>query len=153
MNIAQREHADAYRETLPVDETLARLEGLFHSRRAVMNTARNRRIRLEAFDDRYSEEDWQISDVRIRAANELTQAEMKLADYEKEIIEVARLIVAEANNAELITSCNCLNRERNIAETAADAEIAEKPTDAQFMRWVHERAEAEAQDDAEIIAV
>jgi hypothetical protein len=100
----QFENAVAFTEELPADDTLSRMEELFHQRRGVMITANNRRIRLEAFDERFAGERWQISDGRLRLSNEFTQAEMKRREIEAEIVEVARLIVAEANNSELATA-------------------------------------------------
>jgi hypothetical protein len=100
--IAQIEHAATFTEDFPAADTLARLEELFHKRRGVMVIANNRRIRLEAFDERFAGEDWQISDGRLRLSNEFTQAEMRRSELEAEIVEVARLIVAEADNQELM---------------------------------------------------
>jgi hypothetical protein len=105
-SIAQLENRDAsiYADPLPAEDTFTRLENLFHQRRGVMITANNRRIRLEAFDERFAGEDWQISAGRLPLSNEFTQAEMRRREIEGEIVEVARLIVAEANNSELITT-------------------------------------------------
>jgi len=101
MNIAQIEYSDTFVEELPTQDTLDRMEQLFTDRRREMITAKNRRIRLAAFDERFADENWQISDGRIRLANELTQAEMKLAENLSEIIEVAGQIYAEHAAAEL----------------------------------------------------
>jgi hypothetical protein len=112
MNIAQIEYADTFTELLPSDETLDRMERLFTDRRREIITAKNRRIRLAAFDERFADESWRMSDGRIRLANELTQAEMKLAENLSQIVEVAGQIYAEHAAAELI----------RLREAAADAE-------------------------------
>ncbi len=84
------------------DGPLDRLEELFTQRRREKVIANNRRIRLSAFDEKYADENWQMSDGRIRLASELTSAEMRVAEIEGEIVEAARQIAAEADNAELI---------------------------------------------------
>lgn len=45
MNVSQLEYADAFKDALPSDDTLARMEDLFHKRRGVMIVAKNRRSR------------------------------------------------------------------------------------------------------------
>ncbi len=101
MTVSQLEYADTFVEALPAEDTLDRMERLFTDRRREMITAKNRRIRLAAFDERFAGEDWQMSDDRIRLANELTQAEMKLAENLQEIIAVAGQIIAEYAAADL----------------------------------------------------
>ena len=73
-----------------------------------------RQIRLAAFDERFADENWQISDVRIRLANELTQAEIKLAENLAQIVEVAGQIYAEHAASELL----------RLREDAPTAELA-----------------------------
>ena len=102
MTVAQLEHADTFCDPLPAQDTLERMEELFTRRRRELVLVKNRRIQLAGFDERFSDEGWQMSQGRIRLTNELNQAELRMAEIEFEIVEVARLIVAEADNLEMI---------------------------------------------------
>lgn len=102
---------------LPSYETLLRGENAFTAWRRELNTIRNKKQQIERRDDD------QMSDGYVALCNQLSQSELRLMDDLSEIVATARRIVSEADNAELLTTCNCLNRDRNLAEAAADAAI------------------------------
>jgi hypothetical protein len=104
---------------LPSYETLLRGHAAFTEWWRVMVTIKNSRKAL----DWRADKDEQMSDGFVALSNHLAQSELSAAEKINNIVEVCRQIVAEADNAELINACNCLNRERNIAEAAADAAI------------------------------
>jgi hypothetical protein len=92
MTVAQLEHAaTVYRDPLPSEDLFDRMEELSRNRRFLIATAAVVRARQEAKGR---------SD---RTMNLLTQASLRQAEVEREIVEVARLIVAENDNAEMIT--------------------------------------------------
>jgi hypothetical protein len=103
MNLTQLENGLALAGALPQVETIDRLEELVTQRRREMILERNRRVQLSAFDDMHPGVDWQTSDKRIRLVGQIAQSEQRRARIKQEIIEVARLIVAEADNEEAVS--------------------------------------------------
>jgi hypothetical protein len=95
MNLTQMENAYAFADPLPAVETIDRLEELVTQRRRELIIEHNRRIQLETFDDRFPGPDWQASDKRVRLVDQIAQSEQRRARIKQEIVEVARLIVAE----------------------------------------------------------
>ena len=94
--IAQIEHAGgAYSEPLPSADLFDRMEALLRDRRSAIVLATSRGFDL----DRAAKE----SPAETRILNDKTRAEMRRAEMEIEAIEVARLIVAEADNLEMVT--------------------------------------------------
>lgn len=75
-------------------QLFARLETLINNRRCDIAMADNRRDALEALNGRLTDEHLK------RIANDLDDAQMRRVRTETWIIEVARLIVAQADNAE-----------------------------------------------------
>jgi hypothetical protein len=99
MTVAQIEHAATLRpDPLPAEDLFDRMESLIRDRRAAIFTTADRRIRLETFEQMGAPADYSR---RVQYSNELTTAAMRQAEIEREIIEVARLLVAEADNAEM----------------------------------------------------
>ena len=102
MNVTQLENAYTYADRLPTQTTVDRMEQVITDRRRELILLKNRQFKLRTFDNAYAEEDWQASDGRKRLVNQITQSELRLRRVWDEIVEVARLIVAEADNGELI---------------------------------------------------
>lgn len=88
---------NAYAPRLPERSTFERLEDLFMLWRRVRNTAVRKQLQVESFDRRYSLPEDQAADRRNEIVNQQTQAELRRAAIEKEIYNVARLLVAEAD--------------------------------------------------------
>lgn len=103
MTVAQIEHKETFTESLPEHATLDRMEQLFIDKRRDEVLIERRRIQLQVFDDNYPGDDWMMSDRRNDLVNQITQSELRHARVAGEIVEVARLLVAEADNSELIT--------------------------------------------------
>jgi hypothetical protein len=103
MNLTQFENGLAVADAPPTVETIDRLEELVTQRRRELVLEHNRRIQLSAFDDMYSGADWQASDKRVRLVSQIAQSEQRRARIKQEIVEVARLIAAEADNEEAVS--------------------------------------------------
>lgn len=116
MNVTQLENSYTYAERLPAQTTVDRMDDLCMQRRHELILIKNREIQLGRFDYRWPGEDWQASDRRLRLVNEKTQAELRLAGIWREIVNVARLIVAEADNSETLLAVLRM-REQLAAET------------------------------------
>jgi hypothetical protein len=91
-----------YADELPAGDTLDRMEALFRERRNETVIATSERARLNCFTRRFTETPEQAAKRRAGHANRLNQAQLRRREIHNEIVEVARLIVAEADNAELI---------------------------------------------------
>lgn len=102
-SIAQFEHAPTiYDDPLPTGDTLDRMEALFRERRNETVVALTERARLNCFTRRFTETPEQAANRRAGHANRMNQAELRVREIRNEIVEVARLIVAEADNADLM---------------------------------------------------
>lgn len=88
---------NAYAARLPERSALERLEKLFTDWRREGVIIKHKRILLEAHDRRFHTVEDQASDRRSEINNSITQAELRRAGIEKEIYNVARLFVAEAD--------------------------------------------------------
>lgn len=101
MNVAQIEYANSYSDPLPAADTVSRMGKLCVERDKQIERVERRQSVVNA-----------VNRLHLVAAtdvnNELTQARLRLREIQQEIVEVARLIVAEANNAELqgVATCN-----------------------------------------------
>ena len=102
MTVAQAEHLNTFRETLPTQDTLSRLAGLFKERETWTDMAAMKRHAVEDFNRPFWESEPDIAHIRAQMTNQLTHAELKLAEVEVEIIEVARMLVAEKAAVEAI---------------------------------------------------
>ena len=102
MNVTQLENSYTFTERLPQQTTIDRLEQVITDRRRELILLKNRQFKLRTFDSAYAEEDWQASDERKRLVNQITQSESRLRRIKDDLIEIARLIVAESDNEELI---------------------------------------------------
>ena len=102
MNLAQMEHTRTLQESLPELSTFDRLEDLFRSRRVHSITIATKESQLQRYDMRNTDPEAQASDWRAEILNTMTQATLRRMETEKEIIEVAKMLVAESKNAELI---------------------------------------------------
>ena len=102
MNVTQLENSYTFAERLPLQETAARMDDLCMQRRREVILIKNRQAELARNDFLCPGEEWQASDRRLRIVNQITQSELRLRRVWDEIVEVARLIVAEADNGELI---------------------------------------------------
>lgn len=85
-----------YAPRLPERSTFERLEMLFLDWRREGSTVGRKRIQLEMHDRQYRSVEDQASDRRNEIINQRTHAELRRAEIEKEIYNVARLLVAEA---------------------------------------------------------
>lgn len=105
-SLAQFKHAPTmnYADELPAGDTLDRMEALFRERRSEAVIAASERARLNCFIRRFTETPEQAAKRRAGHANRLNRAELRRREIQVEIVEVARLIVAEADNAELIAA-------------------------------------------------
>lgn len=97
MITAQLEYVDVYSDPLPCADTFDRMEELIRERRRTIITARAKLMQLEMFDRRFMDIEYQASNRRGEIINRLTRAELRRTQVELDIIEVARLIVAEAD--------------------------------------------------------
>lgn len=100
MTVAQIEHAPTlYSDPLPEAGRFDQLETLVRERRAAIIAAADKTCRLSVYSERtpaFQE------GRRTQLSNELTAAAMRQAKAQRDIIELARLIVAEYDNLELI---------------------------------------------------
>jgi hypothetical protein len=97
MTVAQLEHIGTFRDPLPALSTMERMEDLFIKWRREIITAKNKRMQADVFERRHTDPEAQASDYFGLLGSQLTQAEVQRKRVELEIIEVARLIVAEAD--------------------------------------------------------
>jgi hypothetical protein len=103
MTIAQLEHASIdYSDPLPSSDLFDRMENAARARRAQIVTAAMTRMKIEIFVRRPLETEQQAAERRAGLVNQHTQAELRRADIQAEMVEIARLIVAEADNASLM---------------------------------------------------
>lgn len=102
MNVAQYEHKSTFTDPLPEQTTFDRLEDLFITWRRAKLDAIRKKFQLESFDRMYSLPEEQAADRRNEILNQFTRAELRRAETELEIINVARLLVAEADIAETL---------------------------------------------------
>jgi len=120
-SIAQIEYADTFVEALPTNDTLNRMERLLVERHCALKRLERRELVLRALDRPHN---WFVSPgERDRITNEVNHAARQVAENKREIVEVARQIVAEANNQELLQVRDCINCEQREAEAKADAEM------------------------------
>lgn len=103
MTVAQLEYADAYHDPLPLSDTMDRMKQLCIDREWNYDRLDRKRSALRAVD-RLGDYVKQAS--RASLVNEADQAARRLREIEGEIVEVARQIVAEADNSELIAERN-----------------------------------------------
>jgi len=98
MTLAQIEHADAFRDPLPTNGTLDRMEDPITTRRRELITIKNKERELS----RLANLNWEMSDRFVRLSNETNQAQLRLAENLKQIVEVAGHITAEYAAVEII---------------------------------------------------
>ncbi|HKQ90865.1 MAG TPA: hypothetical protein VJZ77_09295 [Blastocatellia bacterium] len=115
MTLRQIEHAATmnYADELPAGDTLDRMEALFRERRSETVVALTEKARLKSFTRRFTETDEQAANRRAAHTNRLNQADLRRREIKNEIVEVARLIVAEADNAEIIAALEDLAAEQD----------------------------------------
>jgi hypothetical protein len=97
MSLTQFEHLATLTDPVPAQSTLDRMEDLFIKWRREIITAKNKRMQADVFERRHTDPEAQASDYFGLLSSQLTQAEIQRKRVELEIIEVARLIVAEAD--------------------------------------------------------
>lgn len=98
MNVTQFENAHAYTERLPARSTHERMERLYDDHRRETRIIKNKHELLAFFDRQWPEIKTQpIRDMRNEIVNQITSAELRLRRVLDEIVNVARLIVAEAD--------------------------------------------------------
>ena len=102
MTAIQIENRDAFCDPLPASDTLDRMEEAIRARRREMIVVQTKKMQVEMFDNRFTDMEAQGADRRNEIVNRMNQASLRQAGIEREIVEVARLIVAEADNAEII---------------------------------------------------
>jgi hypothetical protein len=98
MNIAQREYADAYSDPLPTKSTLDKMKDLFMVRQLVLVTISNKEREMSRLTDK----DEQMSDRFVMLSNQMHQAQLRLADNLREIVEVAGQIHDEYAAFEIV---------------------------------------------------
>lgn len=106
MSLAQLEHAPTLTDPQPAQDRFEKLFDLLRARNGEIIIAKNRRLQLQSFDDRWPDVEAQAADRRRQIVEQLAQAKMRRGQKEGEIddfiLEVARLLVAEAD-AEAVT--------------------------------------------------
>ena len=102
MNVAHIEHKDACRESAPSDEFIDRLEDLIKRRNVYRGVVGQTEKSLKALQKVLSAENFELSGYRRDLVNQRSAAAHKVADLKGKIVEVAVLLVAEAENEELI---------------------------------------------------
>jgi hypothetical protein len=98
MTLAQIEHADTFRDPLPTKSTLDRMDDVITKRRHLLVTIRNKERELSRLTDK----DDQMSDRFVSLSNQMHQAQLRLADNLREIVEVAGQIHDEYAAVEII---------------------------------------------------
>jgi hypothetical protein len=88
-----------YRDPPPDSDLFDRMENILRERRFAKIMAATKAVHLATLGERQL-----MLNLEAALTNEMTTAAMRQAELELEAIEVARLIVAEANNAELIAA-------------------------------------------------
>lgn len=103
MNVAQLEYADQYSDPLPANDMIDRMRMLCLERESALERLEKKEAALRAIDRM----PWGVRPAqRAKLANEADQVTLLVRTLQNEIVEVARLIVAEADNGELITERN-----------------------------------------------
>jgi len=92
MTVAQLEYADQYSDPLPTQDTISKLIDLGREYECLVERVERKQTCINAVN-----KPWlaitPASQMRIE--NELTHLELRLADCKRELVNVARLIVAE----------------------------------------------------------
>lgn len=102
MNVTQIEGAHAYTERLPARSTHERMAQLYDDHLRETRIIKNKHELLAFFDRQWPQIKTQpIRDMRNEIVNQITAAEMRLRRVLDEIVGQARVIVAEADNAEI----------------------------------------------------
>jgi hypothetical protein len=102
MTIAQIEHAETCSDPLPEQDAFDRMEDAINRRRREIIIAKTKQVQLTRFDARFTDAESQFADRRGLILSQQTQAEIARKRIELEIIDVARLIAAEADRGELL---------------------------------------------------
>jgi flagellin-specific chaperone FliS len=97
-SIAQLEHADAYSDPLPCESTLDRMRNLFMGRQLELVTIKNKQREMSRLEDL----EMQMSDRYRYLSNQMTQAELRLANNLREIVSVAGQIRDEYAAVEIV---------------------------------------------------